>query len=473
MASIPIKEIGKIDTSLIVSFDELFTNFRFIEINALEFGKRNPLRACFAAVLVLCGFLGTFRSFINRRISPDIGIVVLKNTELLVELAKSSNDKSRIIFVHSGTSGNTVLLIERIRIELGLDLESTLLSIDEVINVEFHGSKNELKNYLYVSTKRPGRYSHLRGLNFCKVKVQESFFAHFSNSLKSLLVQMRVRHWIKNLLVLIPVFAAQKTLSVEAWSNALLFFVSMSLIASGTYIFNDLIDLKFDSIHVYKRHRPLVSGLISLRTGITALFVLIASGFLISLTFLNSAATLSLAAYLALTLLYSLLLKRILAVDVVMLATLHTLRLIGGSLAIDVPISFWMISFSIFMFFSLGAIKRSIEISTSDSNEIPGRPYIKQDLLIVNVAGISSGLLSVLVLALYVQSPEVVNVYYKSPELLFLALPILLYWIFYAWLNASRGNILFDPIAWATKDTGSRLILLLLFAVGIAASLIP
>jgi hypothetical protein len=156
-----------------------------------------------------------------------------------------------------------------------------------------------------------------------------------------------------------------------------------------------------------------------------------------------------------------------------MLATLHTLRLIGGSLAIDVPISFWMISFSIFMFFSLGAIKRSIEISTSVSNEIPGRPYIKQDLLTINVAGIASGLLSVLMLALYIQSPEVVNVYYKSPELLFLALPILLYWIFYAWLNASRGNILFDPIVWATKDTVSRLILLLLLAVGIAASLIP
>ena len=284
---------------------------------------------------------------------------------------------------------------------------------------------------------------------------------------------MRVRHWIKNLLVIIPVFAAQKTLSVEAWSSALLFFVSMSLIASGTYIFNDLIDLKFDATHVYKRYRPIVSGLISLRTGITALLVLIASGFLISLAFLNSAATLSLVAYLALTLLYSLSLKRILAVDVVMLATLHTLRLIGGSLAIDVPISFWMISFSIFMFFSLGAIKRSIEISTSVSNEIPGRPYIKQDLLTINVAGIASGLLSVLMLALYIQSPEVVNVYYKSPELLFLALPILLYWIFYAWLNASRGNILFDPIVWATKDTVSRLILLLLLAVGIAASLIP
>lgn len=250
-------------------------------------------------------------------------------------------------------------------------------------------------------------------------------------------------------------------------------FFSLSLIASGTYIFNDLIDLKFDAMHVHKRHQPLVSGLISLRTGVSSLFALLAVGFLISITFLSSTATLSLVTYLFLTISYSLSLKNILALDIVMLASFHTLRLIGGSFAIDAPISFRMISFSIFIFFSLGAIKRSIEIDSSSTHDIPGRPYTRKDLLIVNVAGISSGLISVLMLALYVQSPEVVDVYYKSPELFLLTPPILLYWISYTWLNAHRGHILFDPIIWAINDCVSRMTLLLLILVGLAASLIP
>jgi len=474
MASIPIKEVSNLEAPLIVSFDDLFTSFKIIELHALEFWKRNPFRFLLVSLLILCGCLGAFRSQIVRRIPPDLGgVVSLKNHELLVELVKLPSDMFTVVFVHSGTVTDSIWLVEKVRKELDLDLQSRLFSIDEMTNSYLHGLSNEFRNVQYVSTKPPAYYSQLRKLKLSKAKVQTSFFTRFRSGLTSLLVQLRVRHWVKNLLVLIPLFAAQKVLSPEAWSSALTFFLSMSLIASGTYIFNDIVDLRFDSLHANKQHRPIVSGLLSLRVGIFALFSLLASGFLVSIIFLNSPATLSLFAYLLLTLSYSLSLKNILAVDIVMLAILHTLRLIGGSLAIDVPISYWMISFSIFLFFSLGAIKRSIEIGTSETNEIPGRPYIKQDLLVVNVAGISSGLVSVLVLALYVQSAEVVNVYYGSPELLFLAIPILLYWIFYTWLNSYRGKIMFDPIVWATKDTVSRLILLLLFAVGIAASLIP
>jgi 4-hydroxybenzoate polyprenyltransferase len=475
MMSIPIKELSKLEVPLVVAFDDLFTSFKIIELNALEFSKRNPFRFLLVSLLFLCGFLGVLRSQRLRKIPTDLGeIITLKNQELLVELIHShpTSEKFTVGFVHSGTSADTLLLVEKLRRELDLDLQNRLFSIEELANSYPHGLINELSNLQFVSTNRPPYYSQLREIKFIKVRQQASFFAGFRNGLVSLLVQMRVRHWIKNLLVLVPLFAAQKVLYAGAWSSALTFFVSMSLIASGTYIFNDIVDLKFDSVHAHKRFRPIVSGLISLRLGIFALFSLLVSGFLVSIIFLNSAATLSLIAYLVLTLSYSLSLKNILAVDIVMLATLHTLRLIGGSLAIDVPISFWMISFSMFIFFSLGAIKRSIEIGASETNDLPGRPYIKQDLLVINVAGICSGLVSVLILALYVQSPEVVNVYYGSPELLFLAIPILLYWIFYTWLNAYRGKILFDPIVWATKDRVSRFILLLLFAVGIAASLV-
>ena len=474
MNYIPIKELSRLEEPLIVAFDDLYTSLKLIELSALEFSKRNPFRFLLVLPLILFGFLGVLRSQIVRRIPTDLGEVVpLKNQESLVELVQSPRGELfTVTFVHSGTATDTFSLVEKVRQELGLDLETRLFSIEDIEKSYPHGLINEFNNVQYVSTKRPPYNSQLRDLKFSKVKVQASFFVGFRSGLMPLLVQMRVRHWIKNLLVLIPLFAAQKILSADAWSSALTFFLSMSLIASGTYIFNDIVDLRFDSIHANKRFRPMVSGLISLRLGIFALFSLLASGFLVSIIFLNSAATLSLIAYLVLTLSYSLSLKNILAVDIVMLASLHTLRLIGGSLAIEVPISFWMISFSMFIFFSLGAIKRSIEIGASETNEIPGRPYIKQDLLVVYITGICSGLVSVLILALYVQSPEVVNVYYGSPELLFLAIPILLYWIFYTWLNAYRGTILFDPIVWATKDRVSRLILILLFAVGIAASLI-
>jgi 4-hydroxybenzoate polyprenyltransferase len=152
---------------------------------------------------------------------------------------------------------------------------------------------------------------------------------------------------------------------------------------------------------------------------------------------------------------------------------LHTLRIIGGSLAIDVLLSFWLLSFSIFIFFSMSAIKRTIEIQNSNTALIPGRPYEKEDLLVTYIAGISSGISAVLMFALYVQSPAVVEIYYKSPEILFLAIPVLLFWVYYAWLNTSRKLIQYDPVIWAIRDKGSQVCLSLLLLIGLAAAVIP
>jgi 4-hydroxybenzoate polyprenyltransferase len=156
-----------------------------------------------------------------------------------------------------------------------------------------------------------------------------------------------------------------------------------------------------------------------------------------------------------------------------MLSALHTLRLIGGSLAINVSLSFWMLSFSIFIFFSMGAIKRTIEILASPTKLVSGRPYVKDDSFVTAIAGISSGIVAVLVFALYVQSPGVAEIHYSSPEILFLAIPVMLFWVFYAWLNAMRKGIDHDPVIWAIKDRGSQICVILLLLTGLAASVIP
>jgi 4-hydroxybenzoate polyprenyltransferase len=294
-----------------------------------------------------------------------------------------------------------------------------------------------------------------------------------TENLKYVLNEIRIKHWTKNLLVFVPILTAQQIFSYQAWVNSLIYFTSMSLVASGTYVLNDLIDIRFDAIHAQKKKRPLVSGSISIKISIFLMLILVSTGFLISHMFLSTASTASLLTYLIVTVTYSIYLKRVLALDLILLSVLHTLRIIGGSLAIDVLLSFWLLSFSIFIFFSMSAIKRTIEIQNSNTALIPGRPYEKEDLLVTYIAGISSGISAVLMFALYVQSPAVVEIYYKSPEILFLAIPVLLFWVYYAWLNTSRKLIQYDPVIWAIRDKGSQVCLSLLLLIGLAAAVIP
>lgn len=284
----------------------------------------------------------------------------------------------------------------------------------------------------------------------------------------SLLQAMRPYQWVKNLLVFVPLLAAHKYGDARLDQLSLMAFVIFSLVASSVYLLNDLVDVQVDRQHKQKQNRPFASGALSLIEGWTLWPVLLVLATILSIFFMPIFFTLSLGFYFTLTVVYSLKLKQMAVVDVLALAALYTLRIIAGAAAINVVVSFWLLLFSMFIFFSLALIKRYSEIkATLDADKsgvVPGRGYGHNDLELITSLGTSSGLISVLVLAFYIQDGQAANLY-RTPQLIWLASPAMLLWISRAWLIAHRGRMHDDPIVFAIKDKFSWAIGLFLLTV--------
>lgn len=282
---------------------------------------------------------------------------------------------------------------------------------------------------------------------------------------------VRVHQWLKNLLILVPGLAGH-ALAPAALGNALLAFLSFSLCASSVYLLNDLLDLGSDRRHATKRNRPFASGAVPLVHGMLLFPLLLAAslglGLLISPAFL---AVLGL--YYGLTLAYSFVLKRQLVIDVVMLACLYGMRLVAGGVAFAVPLSEWLIAFAIFLFLSLALVKRVIELVAcreQGKGDPAGRAYRLSDLPMLEMLAASSGFVAVLVLALYVHSPEVATLY-RHPRLLWLGCLILTFWMCRTLILSHRGAMHDDPVVFAATDRVSLLCGALLGAVVLGASL--
>jgi len=264
---------------------------------------------------------------------------------------------------------------------------------------------------------------------------------------------LRVHQWAKNILVFLPLFAAHQEKSPLLIGKSLLAFGAFCLCASATYMINDLLDLPLDRRHPRKRHRPFAAGLLPLSSGLLFIPLLLglafASGFLLSSGFL-----LTLEAYFILTLAYSLWIKRIVILDIILLAVLYTLRIIAGGNAMGFPFSFWLLAFSVFFFLSLAMVKRYSELLTSKrAGQIMayGRGYHTEDFPVINSLGAASAYGSVLVLALYINSPDI-QALYRHPKILWLLIPLLLYWISRVWLITHRGQMHDDPVIFALRD---------------------
>jgi 4-hydroxybenzoate polyprenyltransferase len=252
--------------------------------------------------------------------------------------------------------------------------------------------------------------------------------------------------------------------------NASLAFLSFCLCASGVYLLNDLLDLDADRRHPRKRLRPFASGALPLAAGLIAAPLLGLAAFALALA-ISKLFALALAGYYVLTLAYSFALKRIAMLDTVVLAALYTIRIIAGTFALRIDVSFWLLAFSMFLFLSLAMIKRYTELRTllrSGDSRSAGRGYSVDDLPLVQSLGGASGYLAVLVLALYINSTASIALY-RHPTVLWLLCPLLLYWISRAWLIAHRGDMHDDPVVFAVSDQTSRLLLALSVIVVIGA----
>jgi 4-hydroxybenzoate polyprenyltransferase len=283
--------------------------------------------------------------------------------------------------------------------------------------------------------------------------------------------QLRPYQWAKNVLVFLPAFAAHD-FSAQALLHSFLAFASFSLCASAGYMINDILDRDNDRRHVAKSLRPLASGQIS---GAHAIFM--AGGLLLGATAIAlSVGTLLLAIialYFVLSVAYSAILKRHALIDVVVLGALYTLRVFAGGSATAIEISPWLLAFSLFLFLSLAIIKRYAELTNSlnDGRErAMGRVYMVGDLPILASLAAASGFSAVVVLALYVNSPAVIE-QYARPEFLWVICLLLTYWLSRALLLAHRGLLSEDPIDFAFTDRVSLLTGAVIAAVALAAGL--
>lgn len=268
-----------------------------------------------------------------------------------------------------------------------------------------------------------------------------------------LLLSMRPHHWVKNLLVFLPLFAAHETTDGVLFGRATILFFAFSFLASGVYLFNDLIDRKADQLHPTKKKRPIAAGNLTnipvLVAGILSLSVGLFGGALLSWQVI---ATLGI--YLVCNLLYSTFLKRVILLDVFLLASLYALRVFAGGVATHIEISPWLLALSIFLFLSLAFLKRTTELVTlekSGASEVSGRGYSYSDITLLTIFGSISAYMAVLVLALYVTG-EKASLLYRNPDLLWINCLILLYWLNRAWLLGRRGKIDSDPVIFVLKD---------------------
>jgi len=278
-------------------------------------------------------------------------------------------------------------------------------------------------------------------------------------SVRAILSTIRLDQWVKNVLVFVPVLAAHKMDSAPALATAALAFVAFSCAASSNYIFNDLFDLTSDRLHPRKRHRPLAAAVLSVPCSLaTASLLLLAS--LLPASFLPADFLAWLVLYLIVAWTYTVLLKRYVLLDVVALACLYTLRVVAGGAATGIRLSFWLLTFCLFIFASLALVKRCSELISAPSTraiETNGRDYNLTDVSYLSAMGIASGYMAVLLIALYVNSPDTAALY-SRPMVLWLLCPLTLFWISRMWILVGRGHIEDDPIAFALHDKGGLLV---------------
>lgn len=444
--------------------------------------RKNPLWCLLLPFWLLQG-KASLKNNIASRI--DMDVTLLPYNTAVIDYVKTAHAQGHECYLATGTV-NT--LAEKIAVHLGFfhgvfstDAHTNLTGKDKA---DLLGQKFGHGNYIYIGNHKVDLLIWKHASEAVVVTAEKKLLAearkvcpdvvHIDNpaaGLKLYLKAIRVHQWVKNALVFVPLLTAHQAMNPSMILMCILGFVAYSLAASSVYVLNDLVDLESDRQHASKSRRPFASGVISIANGLLMFPALLLAAFGLALL-LPVKFMIALAVYYLLTLLYSFKLKRVIMLDTIVLAALYTMRIIAGALLIGVHFSFWLLAFSMFIFLSLAFVKRYTELllmQASGSSKIAGRGYHSEDASIVSSFGAASGYIAVLVFALYVNSPEVAELY-SRPHVLWLACPILLYWISRVWIIAHRGEMHDDPIVFAVKDVQSLVTGLCVLAVFLAAT---
>ncbi len=297
----------------------------------------------------------------------------------------------------------------------------------------------------------------------------DKLFQRQLNPLSVWLRQCRVAQWLKNVLLFVSLILVHAYDDVQALAATGIAFLSFSLCASGIYLLNDLVDLPLDRRHPRKCRRPLANGDVQVAAVCLVLLLLLLASALLALL-LPPMFQLVLLLYAVTAVSYSALLRRLAIVDVLVLAGLYTLRIVAGGAALALPLTFWLLAFSLFLFLSLALMKRYTELKEWEADRLPdaGRGYRSGDGNFLIAPGFAAGFTAVLVLALYLNGAAVQQ-FYRYPEVLWLVCPVLLFWISHIWFSSFRGRMLDDPIMFAVQDATSLLCAVTVLLLFVAA----
>lgn len=458
---------------LVVDLDETLAKTDLLIESAFVLLKRNSLYFFLFPFWLLRG-IAFFKRQISIRVTLDAP--ALPYHEELVAHLKAERSRGRQLVLATAAD-------ERIARQVAdhLGLFDLVLASDGKLNLSGRAKSEQLisrfgiKGFDYVGNGRRdlavwsaarkaivvSSSSHLRH-QAARVAEIERFFSGPHGQVLACIRAMRPEQWLKNLLVFVPLATVNDRPEVEVIVRALLAFLAFTLCASCVYLVNDLADLDADRRHPHKRHRPLAAGELPLLWGLLSVPLLLGSAILVALP-LPRSFEMTLVAYYLMNLGYSFTLKRIVLLDVIVLAGLYTMRIMAGSASVNVWPSSWLLAFFTFLFLSLALVKRYAElemvrVANGDTAQVRGYRVIDMELLAS--LGSGSGYVAVLVLAIYISSGAAQLVYARH-MLMWLLCPLLLYWISYVWLIAHRGRMRDDPLVFTIRDRPSQAVGLL------------
>ncbi|AWA41237.1 UbiA family prenyltransferase [Pseudomonas sp. 22105] len=433
---------------------------------AMAFMRQAPLQCCKPLI-----WLGRGRSYLKEQLAhaTTIDVTTLPyDPDVLWMIEAQRNSGRKIVLATASHHSLALRIAEHLKVfdeVLATTLECNLSGMnkrDLLVELYGDGGFDYVGNSLddlpvwrsarqgYVVNPLPGVELAARHLGNV-VQVDRAYASNFRSWYKA----FRIHQWVKNTLIFIPLLAAHQLVNPMSLWHGVLAFLFFGLCASGVYVLNDLLDLADDRKHPTKHARPFASGDLSIKSGLMVFPLLLLVAFTGAWIWLPRQFVVVLACYYLLTLVYSLVLKRLMALDVIALALLYTLRIIAGGAAFELELTVWMLAFSMFMFLSLALIKRYAELLLALNSGITGRTggrdYFPADLAMLSSLGAASGYLAVMVLALYIHDGATTALY-AHPRWIWLACPVLLLWITRIWLLTHRGRMNDDPVVFAVRD---------------------